>query len=176
MTTLLNYTKAPDRSRIVIMVSKHISETNSSTNTSPWITLPIWKCGRQRRNLRNNQNLPWNRTWKYFGPLDDSDHLFAGELVEAGEQVVGCVGLCVVISSEHNFRLYELQDATHGWGQKRCYRRDVGDESGGWAQLFLGGQKWRPFLWVLQGRILANAFHLSQLLRLPCWEIINVYY
>lgn len=53
MTSLLNYTKAPDRSRIVIMVSKHISETNSSTNTSPWITLPIWKCRRRRRNLRN---------------------------------------------------------------------------------------------------------------------------
>lgn len=59
-------------------------------------------------------------TWKYFGPLHHAHHLLSGQAVETGQQVVSCIGLCIVVAGVHLFRLNQLQHAADGGGQKGC--------------------------------------------------------
>lgn len=87
--------------------------------------------------------LSWSLTWKYFGPLHHADHLLSSQAVEAGQQVVGCVRLRVVVAGVHLLRFDQLQHAADGGRQKRCdHAGPVGHQGAGSAgiQLLLWGE------------------------------------
>lgn len=50
-------------------------------------------------------------TWQPFGPLDHFDELPLPQLIQAGQQSRGRVGLSVVMSGVHHLGLDGLQDA-----------------------------------------------------------------
>lgn len=96
-------------------------------------------------------------TWKSLGPLDHLDEVPLAELVEAGEQGAGRVGLAVVVASVHHLWLDGVQDVQEDQLGVEGQRGLGGDHPGR-----LDGGDLRHRVLLLRGPHLANLLQLAR--------------